>query len=121
MDRPYFALLLDPFATDQRITIFQDHREAELALDSTAEADAELQRFQADGGLLRKVKNGGPIYLAITVEDNGLRIRGAYNDLPPLIDHLCAHAAEAACKVVQAWGAPHWHAPEESLFQAMRA
>ncbi|MDQ3101519.1 MAG: hypothetical protein M3R08_09035 [Bacteroidota bacterium] len=102
MVRPYFALFKDPFGPGAHISIYQDLFLAKKARARTGSADAELIRFDGHDRLLARPDHL-PIYLAMTMEDDGHRIHGAFDSLMELQTYLMTYSGESPCHGLVGW------------------
>ena len=102
MDRRYFALLHDPYASQLKIGIYEDHDEAVLDGDRINVPDAEIQRFTATEDLL----NGRePIHMAgdarhVTIRFSRPVASGspAQCDPAPASSHRCSRSSSSGGK-----------------------
>ncbi len=70
----FYALINDAFATDEHIRVYAEKEQAESAKADAKSRDAEIISFRTEHARRSDLANG-PLYLAISVEDDGLRIQ----------------------------------------------
>lgn len=108
MTHSYFALIKDTYARELRIRIFNDHDLAETARERSGSKDSQVIRFQATDQFLDLALHL-PIYLAITNEDEGLRIHAAFRSLLGVRTFLMNYTGESICRTMIAWPDPvYW-------------
>ena len=96
-----YALLTDTYATDARIYVFRDRMKAEEALRSNQGNGASIVPFSADD-LLSGAANG-LVYLAMTMEDTGVRIHAAFRSMFGLRSYMLEHISESPCLPATGW------------------
>ena len=102
MERTFFAVFRDQYAPGTHIRIFPERLDAEAACDRWRSEDAEVIRFSGSYDLMDG-KERRPIYLAVTMEDHGYRIHGAFCSLMGLHTYRSIHVQESPCHWLIAW------------------
>jgi hypothetical protein len=95
MFQKLYALLTDAHGTDAPILVFTAREAAERALQEQGYAHGEVVPFTCKELIAEAVS--GLIYLAISLEDTGLRIQAAFRSMLGLRAYMEEHVGETAC------------------------
>ena len=99
---PYacFVLLNNPYDRELDIRIYPDLIHAERARSMCFEA--EIIRIMVQDRTMF-FDHDQPLHIAFTIEDDGLRIHGAFTSLLGLNTYLLSHNYETPCRTAIAW------------------
>ncbi|MFT3885799.1 MAG: hypothetical protein QM724_10310 [Flavobacteriales bacterium] len=95
MLQSFYALLTDAHGTDAPIFVFTARDMAERVLQEQGFAYGEVVPFTCKDLLTGTVN--GLIYLAVTLEDTGLRIQAAFRSMLGLRTFMEEHLGETPC------------------------
>src|SRR5436190_8382060 len=90
-----YALLTDTYATDAPIYVFRERGSAEEALMTTKTHSAAIIPFFSPDALAGAAN--GLIFLAMTMEDTGVRIHAAFRSMFRLRTYMLEHVSESTC------------------------
>lgn len=90
-----YALLTDTYALDAPIYVFHELSLAENAMRSKDTGSASIITFNVADALIGGA--AGMVYLAISLEDSGIRIHAAFRNLIRLRSYMPEHVGESVC------------------------
>jgi hypothetical protein len=96
-----YALLTDAYSMDAPIYVFHERRHAETVMRMKDTGSASIISFTATD--LLSGATHGLIYLAMSLEDTGIRIHAAFRNMFSLRSYLLDHIEESACVQGVGW------------------
>ena len=100
----FYALLTDAYAMDAPIYVFHERGLAEEALSIHNGGSASIISFTA-ADLLTGAAHG-LVYLAMSMEDTGIRIHAAFRNMFRLHSYMLDHVQESVCVQAIGWLEP---------------
>lgn len=106
----YHALLTDSYALDAPIYLFSNRLVAERALCTCGSGSPCIVNCSVEDLFTGAAQ--GCVFLALTLEDSGVRIHAAFRSMSELRSYMLDHVSESRCVSATGWLEPTFGAHE---------